>query len=83
MEKLKDFLYNKNDIIVALLILAIAATVIVFRIDAIMEYPKTLVDQQQQTVEENTANEKQNAPVSSDKDKSDKKDAAKDSKKSE
>ena len=55
MEKIKDFFYNKNDILVALLILVIAAAVIVFRIDAIMEYPKTLVDQQNQTVEENIA----------------------------
>ena len=56
MERFKDFLYNKNDILVALIILAIAAAVIVFRIDAIMEYPKALVEQQMQTVEENTAN---------------------------
>ena len=55
MERFKDFLYNKNDILVALLILAIAAAVIVFRVNAIMEYPKTLVEQQMQTVEENTA----------------------------
>lgn len=54
MEKFKDFLYNKNDILVALLILAIAAAVIVFRINAIMEYPKALVEQQMQTIEENT-----------------------------
>ena len=57
MEKIKDFFYNKNDILVALLILVIAAGIIFFRINAIMEYPKTLVDQQNQTVEENTADE--------------------------
>jgi hypothetical protein len=43
MNKLKDFLYNKNDIIVAVIILLAAAAVIYFRIAAIMDYPSTLV----------------------------------------
>jgi hypothetical protein len=38
MNKFKDFLYNKNDIIVAVLILLIAAAVIFFRVQAIMNY---------------------------------------------
>ncbi len=38
MEKFKDFLYNKNDIIIALLILALAACVIYNRVMAIMNY---------------------------------------------
>ena len=38
MEKLKDFLYNKNDLIIALLILAAAAAVIYFRLRSIMAY---------------------------------------------
>lgn len=42
MNKIKDFFYNKNDIVVALLILAIAIAIIYFRIIAIMEYPKTI-----------------------------------------
>jgi hypothetical protein len=40
MEKLKDFFYNKNDVIIALLILACAAAIIYFRIRAIMAYPQ-------------------------------------------
>lgn len=40
MEKIKDFFYNKNDVIIALLILACAAAVIYFRIRAIMAYPQ-------------------------------------------
>lgn len=80
MEKIKDFFYNKNDILVAIIILAIAAAVIIFRIDAIMEYPKTLVEQQQQTVEENAANAEQQAPVNSDANTAHK-DTAKDTKK--
>lgn len=44
MNKIKDFFYNKNDIVVALLILAIAMTIIYFRVIAIMEYPKTIIE---------------------------------------
>ncbi|MEG0157354.1 MAG: hypothetical protein RR626_08475 [Anaerovoracaceae bacterium] len=44
MEKFKDFFYNKNDIVVAVVIFLIAAAVIYFRFNAIMEYPQTLVE---------------------------------------
>lgn len=44
MEKLKDFFYNKNDVIIALLILAVAAAVIYFRIRAIMAYPHQQIE---------------------------------------
>ena len=43
MNKLKDIFYDKNDILVALIILAIAAVVIFWRVDVIMAYPETLV----------------------------------------
>ena len=43
MNKLKDFFYNKNDILIALIILAVAAFVILWRVDAILSYPETLV----------------------------------------
>ena len=42
MEKFKNFFYNKNDIIVAILIFTIAVFVIAFRIKSLMHYPKTL-----------------------------------------
>lgn len=45
MERFKDFLYNKNDIIVAIVILLVAATIIFFRIGVIMDYPSTIVEQ--------------------------------------
>jgi hypothetical protein len=45
MNRLKDILYNKNDILVALVILAIAGFVIYNRINVIMDYPGTLVAQ--------------------------------------
>lgn len=44
MNKIKDFFYNKNDILVALLILAAATFIIYLRIETIMSYPDTLVD---------------------------------------
>jgi len=42
MEKLKDFLYDKNDILVALLVLALAALLITWRMNVIMEYPEKM-----------------------------------------
>ncbi len=51
MERFKDFLYSKNDIVVAFIILLLALTLISFRIKAIMEYPKTLADEQSKAIE--------------------------------
>lgn len=42
MNKIKDILYDKNDILIALLIVALAAFVIYDRMGAIMEYPQLL-----------------------------------------
>ena len=43
MNKIKDIIYNKSDILVALLILALAALIIVWRLGIILEYPKTVI----------------------------------------
>lgn len=43
MKKFKDFIYDKNDIIIALLILVVAALVIFWRLNIILEYPKQLL----------------------------------------
>lgn len=43
MNRIKDFFYDKNDIIVAFIILLAAAVIIYFRIGDIMKYPETLV----------------------------------------
>ncbi len=43
MNKIKDIIYNKSDVLVALLILAVAAAVILWRLGVILEYPKTLI----------------------------------------
>ena len=40
MKKLKDFFYDKNDIFVVLIIVAIAAFVIYTSINSIMSYPE-------------------------------------------
>lgn len=45
MKKLKDFFYDKNDIIIVLIILAVAALIIYTRIGAIMDYPEKLAKQ--------------------------------------
>lgn len=44
MERLKDFFYKKNDIILALVILVVALVIIASRVAAIMEYPTTMLD---------------------------------------
>lgn len=49
MEKFKDFIYDKNDIVIALVIVLIAGFIILGRVDAIMNYPETLIEQAQQT----------------------------------
>lgn len=51
MERFKDFLYNKNDIVVAIVILAIALTVIAFRVMDIMKYPAERAQQQADAVQ--------------------------------
>lgn len=45
MKFFKDFIYDKNDIVIALLILAIAGLLIAWRMDAIMTYPQTLAEE--------------------------------------
>ena len=39
MKKLKDIFYDKNDILIALIILVLAAGIILWRVQAIMDYP--------------------------------------------
>ena len=44
MKKLKDFFYDNNDLIVAFAILVVAALLILWRMNAIIEYPKNFID---------------------------------------
>jgi len=52
MNKLKDILYNKNDLLVVFVILAIAALIISNRVDAIMAYPQTVLAQEKENTDE-------------------------------
>lgn len=49
MEKTKDFFYNKNDFIVAFIVLAIAILIIYFRVADILSYPAEHVANQVDT----------------------------------
>lgn len=51
MKKLKDFIYDKNDIVIAILILAIAAFIISWRLGIILEYPKQLLGNDDQSIQ--------------------------------
>lgn len=42
VNRIKDFIYDKNDLLVALVIVLLAAFIIVLRVDVIMAYPATI-----------------------------------------
>lgn len=74
MRKLKDFFYNKNDIIIVLIILAVAAFIIYSRIGIIMEYPEKMAEsnetatmQETPTLESETTQESTEKSASSSK----------------
>lgn len=50
MKKIKDFFYDKNDIIIVLLIVAAAGFIIYTRIDAIMDYPEKYAKEMEATI---------------------------------
>lgn len=68
MNKIKDFFYNKNDIIIVLIILIAAAFIIYTRIDAIMAYPEQLAEKaaQQETEAKEETSSASSENVSSD-----------------
>lgn len=61
MKKFHDFFYDKNDIIIALLILLFAGLLIMWRIDVIMDYPQTLAKETDtvQTTEQSAVDPKE------------------------
>ena len=61
MKKLKDIFYDKNDILVALIIVAVAALVISNRIDSILAYPTSL--EAQTTIAANEKGKQPEPPV--------------------
>lgn len=57
MKKLKDFIHDTNDILLAIVIVAIAAGIIFWRLNAILEYPAMVAEQNMhanENVEEQT-----------------------------
>ena len=65
MNRLKDFFYNKNDIILVLIILAVAAFIIYSRIVAIMDYPEQLAEKSAATATEETVSDESSSSVTS------------------
>ena len=49
MNKIKDIIYDYNDIFVALLIIVIAGAMLLWRVNAIMEYPEYLAQKAPET----------------------------------
>ncbi|XVG95779.1 hypothetical protein ACGCUQ_07775 [Eubacteriales bacterium KG127] len=76
MKHIREFIYDKSDILVALAIIAIAAGLIFWRLEAISAYPKTLVNSEEIKSAQKEAKEK-------DKKEQKNSDKAKDSKSSE
>ena len=80
MKKLKDFIYDKNDILIAVLILVVAAAIIAWRMEIILNYPKTLVSNGTTTEEpKNTDASKSDADKTDKNTKADESDAKDDS----
>ena len=52
MRLIKNFLHNINDIVLAIVIVALAAGIIYWRLQIILDYPKQLADQQAVYMEE-------------------------------
>lgn len=52
MRLIKNFLHNINDIVLAIVIVALAAGIIYWRMQIILDYPKQLADQQAVYLEE-------------------------------
>ena len=63
MKKLKDFLYNWNDVIVILCILIAAAAIIYWRVNLIMDYPKVMALEAQANAQAQSEAENTLTPV--------------------
>lgn len=57
MNRIKDFFYNKNDIIIAIIILVAAAFLIFNRVEALMDYPAKLAEERAAESEVKTTQE--------------------------
>ncbi len=52
MKHIKNLIHNINDIALALIIVIIAAGIIYWRIQVILDYPQTVISGQSETVQE-------------------------------
>lgn len=66
MKKLKDAFYDLNDIMVALIIVALAALVIVTNIESILNYPSSVAEQIQVAEEKTPTTYAENPPITND-----------------
>ena len=60
MRLIKNFIHNINDVVLAIIIVAVAAGIIYWRMQIILDYPKTIVENQvvtEETVDEAPAEE--------------------------
>lgn len=64
MKRIKDIFYDMNDIMVALIIVALAALVIVTNINSILDYPSYISETIQVPEKETPTNYAENPPVS-------------------
>jgi len=63
MKKVKDVFYDLNDIMVALIIVALATLVIVTNIDSILAYPSSIAEEIQVPEEKTPTNYADNPPI--------------------
>ena len=63
MKKLKDVFYDKNDILVALIIVILAAAVIITNIGSILNYPSTIAAEIQVPEKETPTTYAENPPI--------------------
>ena len=68
MKKLKDIFYDYNDIVIALGILVIAALLIVWRLDVILDYPEKLLNNDEPQIEKPVVDEDEDKDKDKDKD---------------
>lgn len=66
MKALKDIFYDLNDIMVALIILAVAGLVIVTNIDSILDYPSSVSAEVQEPERETPTIYAENPPITND-----------------
>ena len=69
MKKLKDIFYDYNDIVIALGILVIAALLIVWRLDVILDYPDKILNNGEPQIEKPVVDEPEDKDKDKDKDK--------------